>query len=680
MKPGIRTITAMFTLFISSSAWAVTFIAPATTDISPYVPASAAFADFNRDGTPDVAMSISNGTSHYLRIMLGNGLGGFSSQTDLSLPTDPVTATISGSVVAADFNGDGITDLAVSNPGSDNISLFLLDGTGSFTETPQNVTVGTTPKAIAIGDFKGDGSRNDLAVVNSADVSVAILLNDGTGTMTVQGTTYSPSSQDAISAIAVGDFDGDDIDDIVISRNSAGKVTFFMGNGVGTFAAGTDITVGTAPVALAAADLNNDGITDLAVLNSTDATISIVKGSRSRDFIASSLSVTNPADNTANPLDILAMDLNRDGVLDLGVASNARNSISVLPGKGDATFAPATASENFTTGAAPTALASGDLNGSGNDLFSLSSTNTGYSTLLNSSPAAAGLIVTPVSHDFGKMQVGHATYFSTLLTLANGGSASVTVDSMSIAGGINSPFQVVPQYGSCGTASPVIAAGGSCSVEVRFVNPITEGAKSDTLNIAASNAANNPATSVPLSGSVVTSATPYTVNISFFGRGNGTVNFSTGDASCTAGCARTPPETGEITLTPLPDAGSFFYGWTGCDSVANGTCTIQHYSYNASDRRLGVNFGAVLRRIKVEGYSLSTYASSVNGAYRSAGFGDRIKMPAGILDENLTMDKAELIELKGGYDSGFTTQGAPTILRSLTVAAGTAYLDNIALQ
>jgi len=677
---GMRVLAAMITLFASLPAWGATLSAPTTTDITPYAPTSAAFADFNRDGNQDTALVLSNGTSHYLRIMTGDGLGGFSSQSDLALPDDLASATVSGTVVAADFNGNGFTDLAVSNTGADCVSIFLGDGNGGFTKVTPDITVGAAPKAIAVGDFKGDGSRDDIAVVNSADMNVSILLNDGTGTMTVQGTTYSSSPQDAISAIAAGDYDGDDIDDIAITRNSAGKVTFFMGNGVGTFAAGTDITVGTAPVALAAADLNSDGITDLAALNSTDATVSILKGNKSGIFSASTGNVTNPADNTANPLDILATDLNRDGVLDLVVASNANSSISVMIGKGDATFTAASASENFATGAAPTAMASGDLNAGGNDLLSLSSTNTSYSILLNGSAAAAGLIVTPGSHDFGKMQVGHAAYFSTLLSLANGGSAALNVDSMSIAGGINSPFQVVPQYGSCGTASPVIAAGSSCTVEVRFVNPITEGSKSDTLTIAASNATNNPNTAVPLSGTIVSSTTPYTVTVSFLGRGSGTVTFSSGDASCTTDCGRTPPEAGTIALTPVPDTGSFFYGWTGCDSVSNGTCTINQYSYNASDRNLSVNYGAVPRRIKVEGFSFSTYASTARAAYGSAGFGDKIKMPAGLLDENLIMDKSEEVELKGGYDSGFTTQGEPTILRSITVAAGTAYLDNIVLQ
>ncbi|HZV82232.1 MAG TPA: FG-GAP-like repeat-containing protein [Geobacteraceae bacterium] len=676
---GTRILAAMFTLLAPLSALAVSFSAATTTDISPYAPTSAAIADFNSDGSQDTALVMSNGTAHYLRIMIGDALGGFSSPTDLTLPDDLGAATVAGSVVVADLNGDGSADLAVSNTGANCVSIFLGNGDGSFTKVTPDITVGTAPKAIAAGDFRGDGSRDDIAVVNSADNSVAILLNDGTGTMAVQGSTYWPSAPDAISALAVGDFNGDDIEDIAITRNSAGNVTVFKGNGVGTFAAGADITVGTAPVALLAADLNGDGLVDLAVLNGTDATISTVTGNKSGVFsVSSTFSVTNPADNTANPVDILAIDLSRDGILDLAVANNAKNNLSVLAGKGDATFSAATAFETFTTGAAPAAIASGDIDGSGNDLLSLSSTNTSYSILLNGSAATPGIKVLPVSYDFGKFQTGHLSYISTKLTVANPGTASLAISSMLVGGTNSSDFEIRPEYGTCATTLPTIAAGTSCTVELRFKSPITQGAKSASLTIA-SNAAASPAVTVPLTGTGVSFDTPYTVNITFIGRGSGTVAFSSGDTSCTTNCSRTPAETDTITLTPAADSGSFLYGWQGCDDIYNGGCVLNFSSTLAHDRNLTVNFGATLRRVMVSA-SIPTYTTTLVDAYIAAGTGESIKMPSGLLDENLTMNKAIEVTLKGGYDSGFTTQGAPTILRSITVAAGTAIMENIALQ
>ena len=67
-------------------------------------------------------------------------------------------------LVAGDFNGDGRTDLAVANDGSNDVSVLLGNGDGTF--QPQvTYAVGTGPAALVAGDFTGDG-RTDLAVAN----------------------------------------------------------------------------------------------------------------------------------------------------------------------------------------------------------------------------------------------------------------------------------------------------------------------------------------------------------------------------------------------------------------------------------------------------------------------------------------------------------------------------------
>src|SRR6266478_2831696 len=70
----------------------------------------------------------------------------------------------------------------------------------------------------------------------------------------------------------------------------------------------------------------------------------------------------------------LAMgDFNRDGKIDLAVANNGSNNISILSGKGDGTFQSAV---NFSLGFAPSSIAVGDFNGDGNpDLAVAGSTN-----------------------------------------------------------------------------------------------------------------------------------------------------------------------------------------------------------------------------------------------------------------------------------------------------------------
>jgi hypothetical protein len=71
------------------------------------------------------------------------------------------------SITVADFNGDGIADLAMANFGSGNINILLGQGDGTFTQAPNSpITVGSYPQAVLAADFNADGVF-DLAVVNS---------------------------------------------------------------------------------------------------------------------------------------------------------------------------------------------------------------------------------------------------------------------------------------------------------------------------------------------------------------------------------------------------------------------------------------------------------------------------------------------------------------------------------
>ncbi|MBV8269011.1 MAG: VCBS repeat-containing protein, partial [Planctomycetaceae bacterium] len=83
-------------------------------------------------------------------------------------------------LVAGDFRGDGRTDLAVANQGSDDVSVLLGNGDGTFQKAVQYAT-GTGPDALVAGDFRGDG-RTDLAVANQGSNDVSVLLGNGDGT------------------------------------------------------------------------------------------------------------------------------------------------------------------------------------------------------------------------------------------------------------------------------------------------------------------------------------------------------------------------------------------------------------------------------------------------------------------------------------------------------------------
>ena len=136
---------------------------------------SAAVADFNGDGKPDLAVANPNftgtATTSTVTVLLGNGDGGFHEPP--GYPPQDV-----GALALADFNGDGKLDVAVGVD-TDAIAVLLGNGNGTF-QPPVTTNIPVSPGYIAVGDFNGDG-KPDLAVTAAFGSSVAILLSNGNG-------------------------------------------------------------------------------------------------------------------------------------------------------------------------------------------------------------------------------------------------------------------------------------------------------------------------------------------------------------------------------------------------------------------------------------------------------------------------------------------------------------------
>jgi hypothetical protein len=143
-----------------------------------------------------------------------------------------------------------------------------------------------------VADVNGDG-RLDLVTSNFKSNNVSVLLGNGNGTF---GTAKNFALGTAPSDVAVADVNGDGRLDLVVTDYSSNQVGVLLGNGNGTFKAAVNFGVGSGPFAVAVADLNQDGVPDLAVANDGSSSVSVLLGIRNA---ATHFQVKAPANATA---------------------------------------------------------------------------------------------------------------------------------------------------------------------------------------------------------------------------------------------------------------------------------------------------------------------------------------------------------------------------------------------
>ena len=237
------------------------------------------------------------------------------------------------SLAVGDFNNDGRPDLAVVNGAMENVTLFLQTGEGELLSTLP-VAVGAAPHIVAVADFDGDGNE-DLAVTNLFDHAVSIRLGAGDGTFTTAppvdlGAGYAPQS------LVVGDFNNDTWDDLAVATTSPdaqGSIRIRLGQGNGTFVAGTPIA--SFAGALAVGDVNADAIEDLLLANTGAGKAGVLLGKGGGAFApGDAIELFAPA---GFPRSLAFADFDADGRLDV-LAATRRERVSVRHGTGDGKF------------------------------------------------------------------------------------------------------------------------------------------------------------------------------------------------------------------------------------------------------------------------------------------------------------------------------------------------------
>jgi hypothetical protein len=390
-----------FTVALSNPLASAAF-APQQTFATGNAPNSVEVADFNGDGKADLV--VANHNDGTVSVLLnttapGSSTPGFAPQETFAAGSGPFY------VAVADFNGDGRPDLVLANSSSNTVSV-LLNTTAPGATTPsfaaqETFATGSTPSSLAVADFNGDGIA-DLAVANQNDNTVSVLFN----TTAPGATTPSFAAQQTFAtgsvplSVAVADLNGDGKLDLVVANDLSNTVTVLLnttaaGTTTPSFSPQETFATGSDPASVVVADFNGDGKPDLAVANNASSTVSVLLNTTAPGATTPSFSPQRTFAIGFLAFSMTVADVNGDGRADLIAANSNSNSVSVLlnttaPGASTPSFA---AQETFATGMSPSSVAVADFNGDGEpDLVVANFTSNTVSVLLN---ARVPIAITP---------------------------------------------------------------------------------------------------------------------------------------------------------------------------------------------------------------------------------------------------------------------------------------------
>ncbi len=280
-------------------------------------PAECHLVSLRGNGTLDLIIGSFN--LNEIVVLLGNGHGGFGIPTFYTVGTASNTPT---SLTTGDFNDDGKLDVAIANTGDNTISVLLGDGTGALAPLGSPINVGRVPQAIRAGDFNDDG-YSDLAVANYSDGTVTTLLNNQNGTFTPTTLSVGSGAGSGPQALAINGSGSSLL--LAVANYKDNTVSVMQSQGNGNFGTQTIVPVGLGPDDLNFADFNGDGLPDLVVSNYTSGTVNLLL-----EKLAGGYSVLGPFKVGNNPYSAAVGDLDLDGTPDIVVSNCFSNNTGVL--------------------------------------------------------------------------------------------------------------------------------------------------------------------------------------------------------------------------------------------------------------------------------------------------------------------------------------------------------------
>jgi len=450
-------------------------------------------ADFNNDGKLDIA--VANAGSNNVSILLGNGDGTFQATRNFD-----AGGAGGSSLAVADFNGDGKLDLVVGIPanvqlpgcGGSSVSTLLGNGDGTFQAPRQAVVVNSRSIIVTTGDFNND-NKPDLAVMRLVFDSLcggdgsSVFFGNGDGTFQAEKVLSDPP-----------DFNGDGIPDLADANDFTGRMKIWLGKGNGSYerlAPGSTSPTG----GYIFADLNADQKQDKVSIQAR------ASFSRVTSWVAT---LIGNGDGTFQPAQIYppggyacdhaacfgineigVADFNGDGKLDVAVINAGMQGFRIFLGKGDGTLS---GPFDFDTGSGPLTFAIADLNGDHLPDLILSNINDGtISVVLNTTPASGADLSVRLSATPEPVSVTQNLTYTVQTINAGPQDATNFVLKGTLPAGVNF-VSAKSDQGSCAQANLVVTCSankvvsGGDMVATLVVVPTATGSANVSANASAS--------------------------------------------------------------------------------------------------------------------------------------------------------------------------------------------------
>jgi len=322
-----------------------------TIDGSPYWIAA---GYFNSGSYTDLVVACQDSSSLQFFYQGSNQLPSTPS-LEVSISTPP------SRVVAGDMNSDGKSDLLVSSESACRVLGFMQESSPLWSSTPSfTVPCGAVPLGAVIGDLTGDGVT-DIGVSSARDdwSGSSMAIYPGEAGFSNSNMTVWMDEDKAVSLMATGDIDGDDLEDLILAYPSQNAFGYILG-----FSDDTNIIgLGFNPEDLLVADLDGDGLSDVITANRTH---SYAWAHFGKDTLPLGSMSPIQLNCSGNVTDVVTGDFNGDGLNDV-VATTSNGTVDIFINTGSVPAFDGPHVLNVTWGVPILSVTAGDFDSDGLD-------------------------------------------------------------------------------------------------------------------------------------------------------------------------------------------------------------------------------------------------------------------------------------------------------------------------